>query len=113
MIMFGMMTFSPDCAMNVAENYGKIPPIPGFMEITGPFIRSNIEEGISTTSIFEFDDAKADEAIDYLKKRYATFDGIEGVKATIEEWLGVGTALKVLEETHSVTEALEIISFRI
>lgn len=113
MIMFGMMTFSAECAMTVAESYGKLPPIPEFMKITGPYIRSSIEEGISTISIFEFDDEKADEAIDYLKIRYALFAAINGVSTTLEEWLGVGTALQVLDETHSVTAALEAVSFRI
>lgn len=113
MIMFGKISFSSDCAMTVAERYGSIAPVPEFMHIKGPFIRASIDGGISTLSIYEFDDDKADEAIDYLQKRYATFDAIEGAHATVEEWLGVGVALQLLQETHSVTAALEAVSFRI
>jgi hypothetical protein len=113
MIMFGKMTFSAESAMIVAEAYGKLAPIPAFMKITGPYIRSGIEEGIATISIFEFDEAKADEAIDYLQKRYNSFAAIEGVHTELEEWLGVGAALQLLEETHSVTAALDAVSFRI
>ena len=113
MIMFGMMTFTADCAMLVAENYGTIAAVPEFMKITGPYIRSSIEGGISTISIFEFDDAMADDAVAYLQMRYASFAAIAGVKSTVEEWLGVGMALQVLQETHSVTSALEAVSFRI
>ena len=113
MIMLGTMTFNADCAMAVAEHYSTVPRVPEFMKIIGPFIRSNIEAGISTISIFEFDDARADEAVDYLKKRYATFDDIEGVVSHVEEWLGVGVVLQLLDETHSVTAALEAVSFRI
>jgi len=113
MIMFGMMKFAAESAAAVAENYGAIPALPAFMKLTGPYIRSSIEGGISTMSIFEFDDAHADEAIAYLRHRYATFEKINGVAVTLEEWLGVGAVLKLLEETNSVTEALEMVSFRI
>lgn len=112
MIMIGTMTFTAECAAAVAENFGRIAPVPGFMKLIGPYIRSSIAGGISTISIYEFDDAEADAAIDYLKKRYATFSEIKGVTSNIEEWLGVGVVLQLLEETHSVTAALEAVSFR-
>lgn len=113
MIMFGKISFNSNCGMEVAEKYGSIAPVPDFMTIKGPYIRSSIDGGISTLSIYEFDDDKAEEAIEYLQKRYATFDAIEGANATVEEWLGVGVALQLLQETHSVTAALEAVSFRI
>ena len=43
----------------------------------------------------------------------ATFEAIEGVTTSVEEWLGVGVALKLLEETNSITDALDLVSFRI
>jgi hypothetical protein len=113
MFMFGLMKIGADCAEAVAENYGRIPSLPDFIRIIGPYIRSSIEGGISTTSIYEFDDARSGEAIEYLQKRYATFAAIDGVSATTEEWLAVGSVLQLLEETHSVTAALEAVSFRI
>jgi len=112
MIMIGTMTFPADCAMAVAENFGRIAPVPDFMKLTGPYVRSSIEGGISTISIYECDDTRADEAADYLKKRYATFAEIQGVTANIEEWLGVGVVLQLLDETQSVTAALDAVSFR-
>jgi len=113
MIMFGLMKFTADCAQAVAENYIRMPPPPDFIKIIGPYIRSSIEGGISTISIYEFDDARSDEAIEYLQKRYATFAAIDGASATTEEWLGVETVLQLLEETQSITAALEAVSFRI
>jgi len=113
MIMFGTMAFTPENAMEVAQCYESIAPIPDFITLTGPFIRSNIESGIHTTSIFNIDDALVEEGIAYLHARYAVFSSIANVTATVEEWLGVGTALQVLHETNSVTQALENISFRI
>ena len=113
MIMIGTMMFSAECAMAVAENFGKISAVPDFMKLIGPYIRSNIESGISTISIYEFDDARGDAAIDYLNKRYATFEKIDGVSAHIEEWLGIDMVMQLLDETQSVTAALEAVSFRI
>lgn len=113
MIMIGTMTFSAECAMAVAQNFGHVAPVPDFMKLMGPYVRSSITGGISTISIYEFDDDKADAAHDYLKQRYATFAAIQGVSSTIEEWLGIGMVLQLLDETQSVTAALEAVSFRI
>ncbi len=112
MIMFGTLTFGADCALAVAENFGRIAPVPDFLKLTGPYVRSSIEGGISTISIYECDDAKADATADYLTRRYATFAEIKGVTANIEEWLGVGVVLQLLDETQSVTAALDAVSFR-
>lgn len=111
--MIGTMTFSAECAMAVAENFGRIAPAPDFMKLMGPYVRSSIAGGISTISIYEFDGEKADAAIDYLKRRYATFAEIQGVSSTIEEWLGIDMVLQLLDETQSVTAALDAVSFRI
>ncbi len=113
MIMFGKLLFSAEAAMNVASCYGAVAPLPLDMRVTGPYIRSSIDGGIATLSIYEFDDERADEAVDYLKARYHGFSEIEGVTSSVEEWLGVGVALQLLQETHSVTDALEAVSFRI
>jgi hypothetical protein len=113
MIMIGTLTFAAECAMAVAETFGRVTPVPDFMKPMGPYIRSNIEGGIATISIYEFDEARADAAIDYLKQRYATFSEIEGVTSNIEEWLGIDAVMQLLEESNSVTDALEAVSFRI
>ncbi len=112
MIMLGTLTFPADSAAAVAGNFGRIAPVPDFMKLIGPYVRSSIEGGISTISIYECDDARADEAVDYLTRRYATFADIQGVTANIEEWLGVDVVLQLLNETQSVTAALEAVSFR-
>ncbi len=111
--MLGTLTFNADCAMSVAETFGRIAPAPDFMKLTGPYVRSSIAGGISTLSIYEFNDARADAAVDYLKARYANFAAIAGVNASIEEWLGIDAVLQLLEESNSVTDALEAVSFRI
>lgn len=75
--MLGTLTFPADSAAAVAGNFGRIAPVPDFMKLIGPYVRSSIEGGISTISIYECDDARADEAVDYLTRRYATFADIQ------------------------------------
>ena len=112
MIIFGHIQFTPACGMSVADTYGTAPAVPAYMKLTGPFIRSNIEQGIHTISIYEFDDDRADEAMAYLQARYERFNAIEGVTTSVEEWLGVGVALKLLDEPQSVTDVLDLVNFR-
>nr|WHW29597.1 hypothetical protein [uncultured bacterium] len=113
MIMFGMMAFPSESALAVADLFGRLAPIPEFIKITGPYIRSNIETGIHTTTIYDVDEDRVDDGMAYLRQRYARFSEIAKVSATIEEWLGVDAALQVLNDTDSVTQALESVSFRI
>ena len=70
-------------------------PAPDFMTTIGPFVQSRLE-GIKTIAIYEFDPSKYAEAIDYLGNRYAAYHGIPGFKYSIEEWLGVMEALKLI-----------------
>ncbi|WP_210545928.1 hypothetical protein [Rhodoferax sp. PAMC 29310] len=113
MIMFGKLLFSAESGLAVADCYGSVLPVPDYMQVKGPYIRSSIEGGISTLSIYEFDDQWTEEGLAHLKARYARFSDIEGAIASVEEWLGVDVALHLLQETHSVTDALEAVSFRI
>jgi hypothetical protein len=112
MIMFGSMGFPLESAKIVAECYARLPAHPDFLAVSGPFIRAAIEDGIETTTIFEFSDERQDEAIDYLQRRYAVFSAIPTVRASIEEWLGVGAALQVLDEAGSVADVLDILAVR-
>ena len=48
--MLGTLTFPADSAAAVAGNFGRIAPVPDFMKLIGPYVRSSIEGGISTIS---------------------------------------------------------------
>jgi hypothetical protein len=76
--MLGTLTFPADSAAAVAGNFGRIAPVPDFMKLIGPYVRSSIEGGISTISIYECDDARADEAVDYLKPALRDLRGHPG-----------------------------------
>jgi hypothetical protein len=78
MIMFGKLLFSAECGLAVAECYGVISPVPDYMQVKGPYIRSSIEGGISTLSIYEFEDQRAAEALVYLKSVTPVFRRLKG-----------------------------------
>ncbi len=113
MIKVAFLHFTPDEAMAVADQLTKTPPPPEYIKIQGPLVKGNIEEGISTMSIFEFEDDRGEEASGYLEMRYSGFKAISGVEVVIEEWMDSNLALQLLEEGDSVAEVLEMVSLNL
>jgi hypothetical protein len=70
-------------------------PAPDFMTTIGPFVKSTIE-GTKTIAIYEFDPSNYIEAREYLANRYAAYHGVPGFKYSLEQWLEVKDALKLI-----------------
>lgn len=113
MIMVASLNFPADSAAQVAERFQHIPPTPPYVTIYGPWVRGNIEGGITTMSVYEFALADAQGAAAYIDRRFACFADVPGLTVTVEEWLGVDAAMQLYEETGNIEEALSVASLRI
>lgn len=98
MIVIGTITFAEELANDVAECYTTLPPIPAFISTKGTYVYKTEGEPIRAFAIFEFDESRIDDATDYFKSRYTAFSKVEGLQSTVEEWLSVEEALKIVEE---------------
>jgi len=100
MILIGTVAFpdSEELEKNVAQCYENLPPVPGFITVTGTYVYNVEGEDHRAFSIFEFDYAHFKEAIEYLKIRYKTFSTVEGLTYKIEEWISVQDALTIVED---------------
>lgn len=97
MIIIGTITFSEECANETAKCYMNLPPVPDFIKITGTYVYNKPGEDLRAFAIFEFDEARADEANDYFKARHKVFSQVKCLKAKAEEWLNVQDALEMIE----------------
>ncbi|MFZ5572963.1 MAG: hypothetical protein ACOZF0_21390 [Thermodesulfobacteriota bacterium] len=98
MIMIGTITFPEERANDVAKCYMTLPPVPDFIQTLGTYVYNNPGEKIRAFAIFQFDEGRANEALEYFKLRYEVFGRVEGLTSKAEEWLDVQDALKIVEE---------------
>ena len=93
MYLIGFVTYPQESGPEVVKRFKEVGPVPDFIAITGPLVRSSLD-GAKTITIYEFDSSKYAEAAEYIYKRYAGFRGIPGYRYTVEEWRDVKAAIK-------------------
>ena len=95
MYMIAISCYPQESATELGERFMEAAPAPDFMTPIGPFVKSTLE-GAKIIAIYEFDPSKYAEAIDYLSNRYAAYHGVPGFKYSLEQWLEVKDALKLI-----------------
>jgi hypothetical protein len=95
MYMIAISCYPQESASELGKRFTEAKPAPDFLTTIGPFVRSTLE-GTKTIAIYEFDPSKYAEATDYLSNRYAAYHGVPGFKYSLEHWLEVKDALKLI-----------------
>ena len=98
MILIGTITFPEELANDVADTYAHLPTVPDYITIKGTYVYNIPGEDKRAFSIFEFDEAHLEGATKYFVSRYEAFGRVKGLTSTLEEWLDVQDALKVVED---------------
>ena len=75
MIIVTNVSYPPERAQEIAERFTKAPPIPEYMTRKGPYISSNIGDGILTMSIYELDKSRLAEGLEFLGNYMVLFLG--------------------------------------
>ncbi len=96
MVIIGIMSFPPEQSKEIGKRFLAFPPLPDYMTLKGPFITNEVGTGIKTITIYEFDQSKAREAIEFVSNRYTTFYGIPGYTCSQNMWLEAVEALKMI-----------------
>lgn len=95
MFMIAISCYPQESATELGKRFMEAKPAPEFMTTIGPFVKSTLE-GTKTIAIYEFDSSNHAEARDYLANRYAAYHGVPGFRYSLDEWLGVVDALKLI-----------------
>ncbi|MBF0200841.1 MAG: hypothetical protein HQK66_05925 [Desulfamplus sp.] len=106
MIKIGTITFPQDAADKVAECYTQLPSPEGNVKLIDTYIYNDGEGDNRAFSIFEYDDASEKDMEVYLKKRYEAFSKIPGLTYTMEDWIRVQDALRMLAEGEFDTNVI-------
>jgi hypothetical protein len=95
MVTISTDSFPKKCFQDMAQCFLQTPELPDYMKISGPFFRDLNGKDIQVITIYEFDDAKKLDAMEFIQKREANFDCVKGFKCqATNSWLEPRDALE-------------------
>jgi hypothetical protein len=96
MVIVTNVVYPPERAKQVAECFMKAPQIPEYMSRKGPYISSDIVNGISTMSIYELDKSKLAEGMEFLANYMVLFFEVPDFTYEIKPFFEIAEALKMI-----------------
>ena len=83
-------------ARELGKRVLELPPFPEYLTISGPYLYSVEGEGIHSTDIFEIDQSRMAEALEFLNNRHVAFFDVPGYTYGIYTCLEAIEGLKML-----------------
>jgi hypothetical protein len=96
MVIIANVAYPSEHSTEVGKRLLKLPPLPSYMTIKGPFVIGDVGVGIKVTTIFEFDQTKTAEAMEFVGNRYAQYIGVPGFTYNVAIWFEIKEALKMV-----------------
>ena len=97
MVIIGFASYPPESSHEFAKRFmEQSTPLPSHITMKGPFVSSEVGEGIKSIVIFEFDQSKIAEAIQVVSARYAKYFGVPGFTYSQHTWLEAKEALQLI-----------------
>lgn len=96
MVIIGRMSYPPESANEMAKKYLEIPQVPEYLNRKGPYVSANLEDGVSIVVVYELDNSRLAEGMEYMANLYTMFFGVPGFKYEITPHFDVAEGLKML-----------------
>lgn len=96
MVIISAASYPLESSKEVGKRLLDLPPIPPFMTLKGPFLDSEEGVGIKSINLFEFEQAKMKEAMDYVVMRMTNYIGVPGFTFSVRPWFEAKEALKMI-----------------
>jgi hypothetical protein len=96
MVIVSQLCYPPESANQIAKRFIEAPPLPDFMTRKGPYVDSELDQGVRTLSIFELDNRRLADGIAFVADYMTTFFGVPGFSYRIRQYFEVDEALKLL-----------------
>ncbi len=96
MVIITNISYPPENARDMAKRFIEAPQIPDFMTRKGPYVSANMENGIITTSLYELDNSRLAEGMEFLGNYFTIFFGIPGYKYELKPFFEVEEAMKMI-----------------
>jgi hypothetical protein len=96
MIIISSASYPLESAKEVGKRLLDMPPLPPFMTLKGPFLDSEAGIGIKSINLFEFEQEKMKEAMEYVVTRMTNYIGVPGFTFSVRPWFEAKEALRMI-----------------
>ena len=96
MVIITEVSYPPESSPEMVKRFSARPALPGFMTVKGPYFSSAKGEGIQALTIYEFDQTKLSEALQFASKGMVTYYGVPGFTYNIKPWIDVQEGMKLI-----------------
>jgi len=84
MITIGISIWPTESVNEMGKRSLEMEPLPDFIQMTGPYMYPDENEGITAITIFKYDKAKAGEASEAIAKGSLVFFGVPGFRYSLK-----------------------------
>ena len=96
MVIISIVSYPAEQSKEVAKRFGELPPVPSYMTIKGPYFSGEVGAGVKAMILYEYDQTKTKEAMEYVGTRLAKYFGVPGFTYSVNIWLEVKEGLKMI-----------------
>jgi hypothetical protein len=96
MVIIAIVSYPTESSKEVGKRLGELPAPPAYVTIKGPYVSGEVGVGIKSIVLYEFDQAKTREAMEYVGNRLVKYFGVPGFTYTYGIWLEAKEALKMI-----------------
>ena len=96
MVIVAQISYPPESANQIAKRFIEAPPLPAYITRKGPYVSSELTEGILSLNIYEMDNDRLAEGMAFVADAMTTYFGVPGFTYSIRQYLEVQEALSLL-----------------
>jgi hypothetical protein len=84
MVIMSTVSYLPESFKEAYKRFKEIPPPPSFVTLRGPYGKSDVGQGLKMFILYEFDQSKMREAMEFVAARMGKFFGVPGFTYSID-----------------------------
>ena len=96
MVTIGISKWATESGREVAKRSLEMKPLPDFVQMIGPYMYPDENEGITAITIFKYDKSKAGEASQAIANTYMAFFGVPGFRYSTKLASGAAATMKMM-----------------
>lgn len=96
MITIGISKWPTESGHEVGKRSLEMKPLPDFVQMIGPYMYPDENEGITAITIFKYEKSKAGEASEAIAKAYMVFFGVTGFRYSTKLASGASATMKMM-----------------
>mgnify|MGYP001075976696 CR=1 FL=1 len=96
MIIVVQNEFPVQSAKEVGKCFAKLPPLPDYLTLGGPYLKTSMEGGVRSISLYICDNAHISEGLLAVNNRMTAYFDVPGFSCSCEVWMQAPEALKMV-----------------